>query len=81
MQTHATHPIIQKLGCIAIWSLVVGDEGMLVEIRREGGIISVVQAMRNHREHAGVQEMGCAALTNLAAKNDDSRDEIGKQVL
>jgi type IV pilus biogenesis protein CpaD/CtpE len=37
--------------------------------------------MRKHREHAGVQEMGCAALTNLAAKNDDSRDEIGKQVL
>jgi hypothetical protein len=87
-QTHATHPIIQKLRCIAIWSLVIGDEGMLVEIRRERGSRRARDGMRGAdkprgqvQEHAGVQEMGCAALTNLAAKNNDSRDEIGKQVV
>ena len=58
--------ILASSGCGALWNLAFSDANQ-TEIARNGGIESVVSAMRQHAADAGVQEEGCGALWNLAA--------------
>jgi hypothetical protein len=50
-------------------SFIVTIDKNRVKIVEEGGIKSIVRAMKRNKDHPGIQESSCAALSSLAFKN------------
>jgi hypothetical protein len=44
-----------------------------VTIAEEGGITTILSAMKTHSSNAYVQHYGCAALSNLVNNNENNR--------
>jgi hypothetical protein len=50
-----------------------------VTIAEEGGITTIISAMKNCPKNPDVQDYGCGALSNLAVNNDNNHSTIAKE--
>jgi len=62
-------PALER-GCKELGELAEVDDSNQTNIADAGGIIVILDAMKQHALVAGVQEGGCAALANVARGND-----------
>ena len=76
MDTHINHIGVQEQGCAALWCLAAQSDENKEEIQAEGGITSILSAIKIHINEENLIVWACGALYSIAF-NDSSKVLVG----
>lgn len=65
MQSHHENAKIQEAGCDLLWSLAFNNTAVKENIRKSGGVVIVLEAMKNHMGEAEMIKSALGTLSNL----------------
>ena len=80
MRMYVTKPILQEQACAALQAVLSGDrkEDSAV-VRKNGGVLLLLDVMKQHEAEAGLQSAACGLLWKLAFTDPPTRKIVVKE--